>query len=231
MRNYKKLKTLSDFNVLDAPVLVNMLDSKIKCPFETQMVLRMLVKPKYSDSFYIPSSLEWLKGIIYQLTVKDENISKISNFNKWCYVTVRHGLPTAKTDDEWHFDGASFRIELIPERNYIWVNHTPTQYKKGKLNIPDNFDPCVHNLFTFADNQLKNKKIQEVKSKKWYLINPFCLHRRNPNTPNIKRTFIRISFTDIEGRDVNNTPNPLLVTDAYGRDPVKNFRNNLLAYY
>ena len=147
-----------------------------------------------------------------------------------CYITIRHGMPTSKTDDEWHFDGASFRVELIPERNYIWINHTPTEYKTGHLNIPSDFDPCKHNLFLFASAQLEQAEIKTVQCKQWYLLNPFCLHRRSPNTPAISRTFIRIAFTDVEGRDINNTPNSLLPTPAFGRDPVRSFRDKLMIY-
>ena len=221
------MKTLEDFKDITPPVKVEFSHDEPTCPFESQMILRMLVRPKYGQ-FQIPLELNWLSEIIKDLASFDEDYTGIRN--SWCYVTVRHGIVTSKTDDEWHFDGASFRVELSPERNYLWVNHTPTEYKVGTIDWPADFDPLKHNLFTFAANALKDVPAQSSQAKQWYVIDPFCLHRRPTNPPNISRTFIRISFTDIEGRDVNNTLNPLIDTDAYGRDPVKSFRNKLTNY-
>ncbi len=48
---------------------------------------------------------------------------------------------------------------------------------------------------------------------------------------NINRTFVRVCFTDIEARDINNTQNPVLPAYAFERNPVKTFRNNLKNYY
>jgi hypothetical protein len=225
-RNYKKLKTMSDFRTLDAPLPVTASQPE-NPPSGTQMVLRMLVKPKYG-AWAIPPELAWLSPIIHELAEVDRKLTGI--VESWCYVTVRHGIPCTKTDDEWHFDGASFRVEIIPERNYVWVNHTATEYKTGSLEIPDDFDPCVHDLFSFASAQLAEAEVKTTPCKAWSLLNPFCLHRRSPNTPDESRTFIRIAFTDVEGRDVNNTANPLLPTPAYGRDPVRSFRNKLKKY-
>lgn len=226
-REYRKLKTMQDFRTLDAPVPVAM--KQPACPPDgSQMILRMLVKPKYG-TWAIPPELAWLESVIRELAEHDAHYTEIEE--SWCYVTVRHGIPCTKTDDEWHFDGASFRVEIVPERNYVWVNHTATEYKTGTLEIPEDFDPCKHDLFSFAANQLENAAVQETPCKEWSLLNPFCLHRRSPKTPpDESRTFIRIAFTDVEGRDINNTPNPLLPTPAFGRDPVRSFRNKLAKY-
>jgi len=226
-RDYQKLKALEDFRVLDAPQLLPCPPPPLP-PTEEQMILRMLVRPKYGP-FHIPPSLAWLEDTIRDMAALDHSLTGIGH--SWCYVTVRHGPVTTKTDDEWHFDGASFRTTLIPERNYVWVDHTPFQYKLGAVEFPHDFDPNKHNLFTYADQVTKDSPIFTTWARSWYLINPFCLHRRDPNTPKDRpRTFIRISFPDIEGRDVNNTHNPLLPTPAWGRDPVRDFRNQLKDY-
>ena len=225
-RNYKKIKTLADFAELDCPSEV-IAAAPRKPPEDSMMILRMMVLPKYGN-YIIPDQLQWLKPAIFDMSDADEKITGIKH--SWCYVTVRHGPVQSVTDDAWHFDGASFRTGLIPERNYIWCSDHPCQYKTGKLNIPGDFDPLKHNLFTFAAKQLENEPIQYAQPKAWYMINPFCLHRRDPASNGQSRTFIRISFPDIEGRDINNTQNPLMPTPAWGRDPVKEFRNNLANY-
>lgn len=224
LRNYQKLKTLDDYFSTDAPGIMH--EESLTPTTDEQMVLRMLVRPKYGG-FKIPPELDWLYNSILRLAVHDEHLTKINA--SWCYVTVRHGPVTTKTDDEWHFDGSSFRTDIIPERNYVWVNHTPLHFKLGWLNFPDDFDPLRHNLFHFAASQLKDAPYREGASGRWMLINPFCLHRRSPRVEG-NRTFVRVCFTDIEGRDVNNTANPLLATPAYGRDPVRSFRDRLKTY-
>lgn len=227
MRNFQKIKTIDDYQTLDAPVGV-WVNAETPYPnSEIMMVLRMLVRPKYG-SFIIPRELLFLERIIKELSNVDYSITGIKD--SWCYVTIRHGIPNTVTDDEWHFDGSSFRTDIIPERNYIWVDHSPTEYKVGKLEIPFNFDPVVHNLFTFAAYQLRNKCVYFAEVKKWHMLSPFVLHRRPSNLAEKCRTFYRICFTDIEGRDINNTPNPLLPTPFFGRDPVKTFRNKLKNY-
>jgi hypothetical protein len=232
MRNFQKIKELSDYEKLDAPLPVHgisdVLDSYLLPP--SIMILRMLVHPKYGE-WKIPNSLSFLEKHIKQLWEWDAQNTGI--YDSWCYVTVRHGEVTSRTDDEWHFDGSSFRTDIIPERNYVWVNHSPTEYKVGELFIPDDLDPIKHNLFTFAAKQLENAPVQTTIENQWYLLSPYVLHRRpHVLNPAFKsRTFVRVCFTDIEGRDVNNTHNPLLPTPFFGRNPVQSFRNNLKHYY
>lgn len=183
---------------------------------------------KYGE-FKIPKSLDFLKEIILQLANYDALRTGIEH--SWCYITIRHGSIQSVTDDEWHFDGSSFRTDIIPERNYILVDgrHT-TEYKIGNLHIPDDFDPIKHNLFTFASKQLYGNPIYSISPNRWYLLSPFVLHRRPPIKEDVVRTFYRICFSDIEGRDINNTPNPLLPTPFFGRNPVQSFRNKLVDY-
>lgn len=228
MRDYQKLKTLEDYRHLDEPQLIAGIQRDVFCSHPNLMVLRMLVRPKYG-SWVVPPELGWLTGALDELATFDRLFTGIKD--SWCYITVRSGIPSTVTDDEWHFDGSSFRVELIPERNYVWCDHTPLQYKVGNLEIPKNFDPNRYNLFKFAAKELFYHGIRTVDAKKWYLLNPFVLHRRDPATPTTKqRTFVRVCFTDVEGRDVNNTSNPLLPTPAFGRDPVKSFRDKLGDY-
>lgn len=228
MRNFQKLKELSDYENLDVPEVVSVPSPTFPVS-ETIMILRMLVRPKYGK-WKIPTSLLFLKETILKLYEYDVQRTGINE--SWCYVTIRRGEIVSKTDDEWHFDGSSFRTDIIPERNYIWTNNNPTEYKQpfGKIMIPKDFDPIKHNLFTFFENKLNGAWTKKTEKDKWYLLSPFCLHRRPEINTDIQRTFIRICFTDIEGRDVNNTVNPLLPTPFYGRDPVKTFRDKLINY-
>lgn len=226
MRQFTKIKELSDYNILDSPEEVKY---DIGSPeFEDNYILRMLIKPKYGK-FKIPDNLKMYENIIRNLQLYD--IQRTGIYESWCYVTIRAGIVTSTTDDEWHFDGSSFRTDIIPERNYIYTTSHGTEYKEGNLNFPSDFDPNHYNLFTFASEQLKNSPTLKTGVFQWYLLSPFCLHRRPSITKNTNRFFMRVCFTDIEGRDVNNTLNPLIPTPFYGRDPVKTFRNKLKNYY
>lgn len=233
MRDFKKLKELSDYSKLDAPVEIpasggtGIMHPDVCLAPDFQTILRMLVRPKYSNEARIPEELRWLTGAINWAHLVDKELTGIKD--SFCYVTVRRGK-LFPTDDEWHFDGSSFRTDLIPERNYIWVDHSPTEYKTGELAFPDDFDPVKHHLFKYADSHLRDAEVKFTKPETWYMLSPFCLHRRPYIKDGTHRTFIRICFTDIEGRDINNTPNPLLETDAYGRDPVRTFRDELIEY-
>jgi len=226
-RNLQKIKTLSDFSKVDEPGVI-LASQPNNFPSSDQMILRMLVRPKYG-SWKIPPELSWLRKNILEIASIDKKITGIKD--SWCYVTVRHGPVSSVTDDEWHFDGASFRTDIIPERNYVWVSKMGPQYKLGNINWPDDFDPVRHNLFSFAEKSLQDSPVLSSPEKAWMLMTPFCFHRRNPLTSGMtQRTFIRISFPDIEGRDINNTHNSLLPTPFFGRDPVNSFRNNLQKY-
>jgi hypothetical protein len=224
MRDFKKIKTLDDWATLDAPVELE--SDEIPNVPDDQMILRMLLRPKYGE-FHIPENLSWMRDRIHGLARMDRAITGISN--SWCYITVRSGMPFPTTD-EWHFDGGSLRVELIPERNYIWCSKFGVQYKLGSVEYPDDFDPVKHNLFTYASKQVEEEPVHTAKEKTWYLLSPFCLHRRDPASNGHHRTFIRVSFIDIEVRDVRCTPNPLFPTEAYNRDPVASFRDRLVDY-
>jgi len=225
-RDFQKLKTLDDFCELDVPEPISSTFFDPTPPCDEQYILRLLLRPKYG-SWVIPKDLFWLKGFLTYLTdldAKDTGIVK-----SWCYLTIRHGPIQTYADTEWHFDGASFRTSVIPERNYVWMDKSPFQYKLGNLSFPEDFDPTRHCMFSFAESALSDSPILEAKERLWYRLTPFCFHRRNPQAES-PRTFIRISFMDIEIRDENNTPNPLLATPAWGRYPALNFRSKLEVY-
>lgn len=225
MRNFQKIKTLDDWETLDPPVEVNV-DAELEDVPADQMILRMLLRPKYGE-FHIPEELDWLKDTILRLSEVDRDITGIKD--SWCYVTVRSGTPFPTTD-EWHFDGGSLRVELIPERNYIWCSKFGVQYKLGGVSYPEDFDPVKHDLFSYARKEVAQSRVLTADEKMWYLLSPFCLHRRDPMSNGHHRTFVRVSFIDIEVRDVRCTQNPLLPTIAYKRDPVASFRDKLSEY-
>lgn len=223
MSDYTRLKRLDDFTRLSTPEPVDI--PAPVCPHGDQYVLRVLVRPKYTRRLSLPIWLGWLRESIEAAARVDAEQTGIRH--SWCYVTVRHGIVRSATDDEWHFDGASFRSDTIPERNYCYADHSHMEYRLGAVDIPEGFDPLRYDLSDIAARRTEGRPVHRVPAGRWVRVLPTCLHRRPPHTTGTRRTFVRVSFIDVEIRDMNNTANPLLPAPAWGRDPVRTFRDRL----
>lgn len=212
-------------HVCPAPTWVGELDLEV--PKNEQFVIRMLVSLDGGRSIQMPSSLDWILPIVKYGIVHQ---SKIKTGNSFVYVTVRHGMVATKTDDEWHVDGFSARFPHRPEQNYVWCDKSPTEWWNKKIELPEDFDGLKHNIHWYFQSQIKNNKhIKKVNPKTVYCFDPYVVHRRNPRTKNIKRTFIRVSFLPILVADRNNTFNPHIPL-RFCADGVKEFRDNLTRY-
>jgi hypothetical protein len=189
--------------------------SALSIPTE-QYVLRMMVHtPEYG--LCVPPELYWLFDTIL---VCIKNQALLNKHHPFIYVTVRSGIVSSTTDDEWHVDGFSMRTPHVPEQNYVWTNCYPTEHLAQKFVIPDDFDPMRHNIHHFfQDNAGTN--IRQMACEQLHLIDPYIVHRR-PKVPiGTRRTFFRISFVPIEIEDDTCTPNPLLPARVYGRPDIR----------
>jgi len=196
----------------------------LSCPFERQYILRMVVRAD-SRLMSLPPELKWLvplgaKAVAHQWSMRLNH--------PFCYITVRHGVVTSQTDDQWHVDGFSTRQPHVPEQNYIWCNTVGTEYVPLEVPFPKGFDPLVHNINSYLQKFIDPSRIANCEENTLYCMDPYILHRRPPTTAGMVRTFVRMSFVPIEINDVNNTPNPLLPR-AYNRDGVEH-RNTLIDY-
>lgn len=196
---------------------------------DRQMILRMLIESPYSKGMKLPSELLWASEIIKQAKQFQRKITQISH--PFTYVTVRHGVTTSLTDDEWHVDGFSMRYNHLPEANYILsTGEHPTEFIRQAFVFPDDFDPLRHNINKYFQRRIDEDSISRCKPNVLYFVDPYVVHRRPPITQGSRRTLVRISFTPIEIPDVNNTRNPLIKTEHYVMDGVKDFRNTLSDY-
>jgi len=219
-----KALNLKQYNKLNQPLNVGYID--LTPPTERQYVLRCLIKTTFED-LQIPDFLEWTRPLVEKAF---EAQALLGIRQPFCYITVRNGIVETKTDDAWHVDGFSLKVTHLPEQNYIWASHTPTEYITKKFNFPADFNPMEHNIHTFFhDNITPDDKIKTMKAKTIYGCDPYVVHRRPSTTRGSFRTFVRVSFTPIEINDLNNTLNPLIETN-YKRDGIKDFRNNLIKY-
>mgnify|MGYP001071343376 CR=1 FL=1 len=205
------------------PEYVDKMD--LECPFEEQRILRMALRVD-GKNFCFTDDTIWAKPMFDKVLNYQRNIVCVEH--SFCYLTIRHGKVTSKTDDEWHVDGFSTKITHIPEQNYIWSNTYPTEYVKQSVVFPFDFNPVKHNINHFLQNFVKEENIKSCQNNVIYCLDPYVLHRRPIITEDIVRTFVRISFVPIEINDINNTPNPF-IPRCYDKDGVKE-RNQLTTY-
>ena len=168
-------------------------------PRGRQYILRMPVRHP-NTGLQIPPELEWLRKSITQFD--DQRYP-------YYYVTVRSGLVTSVTDDEWHVDGYSMRVPQEPEVDYLWSDAYPTEFLLGNFVPPPSFDPLKHNLHWWLQDYAKGE-VFRGDPYVWTKITPYVVHRRPQVPANVWRTMVRLSLIPLEIEDPNATPNPLL---------------------
>lgn len=220
----KRIVSVSEFENNVEPTELSKI--VLTCPYDTQYILRMCICSD-GENFIIPSELNWLKPILIESITHQANA--INHDKLFCYVTVRHGVVTSVTDDEWHVDGFSTKVPHVPEQNYIWTNRIPTEYTNVSVKFPEDFNPLVHNVNKYLQNFVNEDNIKQCKESVVYCLDPYILHRRPVLSTKKPRTFVRISFVPILINDVNNTPNPNLVQENTA-DGVQ-YRNELKDYH
>jgi len=209
----KRLLNLRDFDSASAPVMVG--SSRAVAPSD-QHVLRMMLR---SDDlpFSIPPELDWLADYVEEL-----DRFQVANglHNPFVYVTVRQGPSRTTTDDLWHVDGFSMRTPHAPEQNYVRVVGRATEFLVRAWDLPETFDPLVHNIHRYFQQHEAGELVVGEDSG-IYAIDPYCVHRRPPVSAGEWRSFTRVSFVPIEIEDDTCTRNPLFPAKAYGRSDVR----------
>lgn len=197
-------------------------------PAEKQYVLRCPIKVPGSE-LLLPGDMEWTRDFIDRSLAYQRQVVGVDQ--PYTYLTIRHGLVESVTDDEWHVDGFSVKIPHIPEQNYVWVDHTPTEEVAFGLNFPDDFDPMVHNLHQFIQDTIsEDAAIRTLDAETIYAMDPYVFHRRPEVLRNIVRTFLRLSCTPIPIDDINNHINPAFGVIITNNDGIVDFRDHLLRY-
>jgi hypothetical protein len=199
---------------------------ELETPEKEQHLLRLLVEEPYSG-LKVPEEFQWTLPIIKEAK---RNQKRIGVKHPFVYLTIRHGIVKSEGDDVWHTDGFSMRFTHVPEQNYIWVDHTPTEFATKRIDIPSDFNPNFHNLHLFLQDILSDDDVASTANEgAIYAIDPYVVHRRPKSTFGKQRTFVRVSFTPIEIVDKNNAFNPE-IPRHYTRDGVTEFRDRLFRY-
>jgi hypothetical protein len=195
----------------------------LQCPLEVtppaeQMILRMMVRDPRFPGWKIPPDLAWLEQTIYEQAAIQSFLGIRLRF---VYVTVRCGLVTSTTDDEWHVDGFSMRVPHLPEQNHIWSDCYPTEILDQQFSIPESFNPKLHNLHHYFQDHADPACILLLKPRNIAIIDPYVVHRRPQVPTGVRRCFFRISFVPIEIEDDTCTRNPLLPKRPYNRTDIR----------
>lgn len=193
-------------------------------PPEPLYVLRMLVGTQNQPKILLPFKLKFLSGFIDLCANYQRKYVKVKH--PFTYLTVRHGPVVSKTDDDWHVDGFSLKYNHLPEQSYVWADHSPTQFGAAELDLKG-FDPAKHNLHKLIQKQGVSP-VFNIDGGTIYCIDPYVIHRRPPNLDKKDwRSFVRVTFSPIEIRDVNNTINPYIKSNN-DFDGVKQVRDLLI---
>lgn len=196
-------------------------------------VLRMLIRDQNSMDVKLPSTLEWARLLVNKCDMFSRSYGLPRH--PFLYLTVRSGDEIGYTpDDTWHVDGFSMKYNHLPEYSFIWTDTHPTEFLRLFPTIAEyalvGFDPMKHNLHSrlqIAAGKMPESAIYRGEPFALHLINPYVLHRRPQVPKGVQRTFIRITMSPIEIRDVNNTQNQRL-PKQYTFDGVKDFRDRLI---
>ena len=215
---------LAEFQSTRAPEYCG--HQELELPEKEQHLLRLLVEEPYSG-LKVPEEFQWTMPIFKEAKLSQKRIGVKHPF---VYMTIRHGIVKSEGDDVWHTDGFSMRFTHVPEQNYIWANHTPTEFVIKPIKIPSDFNSNFNNLHLFLQDTLSDDDIIfTAREGVVYVIDPYVIHRRPKSTFGKQRTFVRVSFTPIEIVDKNNAVNPE-IPRHYTRDGVTEFRDKLFRY-
>lgn len=176
----------------------------------------------------IPEELAWTANLVCRAVMHQNHIGST---NRFCYITVRHGHIRSSLDDVWHVDGFSMRTPHVPEQNYIWSSWNATEFGICPVELPEDFDPLVHNIQYFLQEEMDERGlIWQGKERHIYVADPYVIHRRPHSPEQVWRTFVRVSFTAIPIEDRNNYYNPALPDLHFDRDGLADFRDQLERY-
>jgi len=210
----KKALSLDQFNTPKEPDHVFDFNTA-SCPHDRQYILRMMIREPHGV-LLLPESLEWIRPMVEQA---DEVQRKAGIRHGFLYATVRHGICTSETDDEWHTDGYSEIISHIPEQNYIVTSNHCTEYISMPIDFPEDFDAIKHDMVGYINIAVEKQKpeVKTAKANAVYVFDPYVIHRKPAAANGKMRTFVRLSYLPIEIYDDKCEPNPLKQNRVYNR--------------
>lgn len=194
-------------------------------------VLRCPIKTAGSGVVVLPSELAPLRPLVQHVCEIEQHAGPFQDF--WCHISFERTEVQAGQHQRvpgWHVDG--FQGPRLPahraEHSYLWADAHPTEYCLQPFFV-SHLDAGRHNIFAALEQQAHPGPVYAGLPHHVYLIDPYCVHR-SPLLPEAgTRSFCRITFTELELEDADNTRN-LSLDAAQAYAPRLDVRNRLHAY-
>jgi len=173
-------------------------------------VLRCPIKAAGSKELIVPLELQPLEPLIRYLMELELHINpKFADF--WCHVSFERTQVQADGTQRvpgWHVDG--FQGVRVPrhqiEHSYLWADVAPTEFCVQPFFI-SHLDAGRHNIFDELTCQAREANAYAGLPGHVYLIDPYVVHRSPVMQQAGWRSFFRMTFTETELEDTNNTRN------------------------
>lgn len=198
--NCNKVFSEKHYSEVQSPIDLGVLS--IGMPKEELYVLRMPIK--FEGVWKIPEELWFLELFIRECNSYQNNFGITKS--PFVYITIRHGEQRDQLTDVWHVDGFQGKPaeRHIPEVSYIWTDKSSTEWAVQSFDIPKDFDPTKHNFFNVITPQVNESWDSPLNHV--MLFNPYMVHRKKKYVG--PRSMVRLTFSPVEIKDANYTPNP-----------------------
>lgn len=218
-----RINTLWDekeFNKINLPNVLFTLSDKEINSYTEQDVMRVLDMPiKFPGSNYkIPKELDHLVNLIQKIVSHEHLINKKVN-DYYCYLTLdRRVVPYGKTTrkEGIHVDGfqGARLVDRLPiDHSYLLCNNNPTLFYNQPFSVEEKWDKTCHNYFEGFEKQKKENSVVIYPDNTVLLIDAYCLHEAPLVKQDMRRTFLRLSYTVREFDRLGNAHNPMFNYD------------------
>ena len=183
-------------------------------------LLRLCIQAPYG-AILLPSKLAFLKPALWDC-IHFATAADVAVHRSYMYLTIRHGQIRSTTDDEWHVDGYSRRVEHNPELNFVWANSYPMEWQDRPFSLRG-FDHTRDNIHRMLQEEVAafSRSIRTSPCT-IYAFTPYLVHRRPPeSSQDGPRSMFRLTICPVEIEDDTCSPNPLLPMGPYNNTDIR----------
>lgn len=176
-------------------------------------ILRTPIKRAGDLNLYIPQELERFVSLLKHV-LETELIANDDYLNSHGHITVEHTYIEKNNVQRvpgWHVDGfqGARQHTHSSEHSYLWCSIQPAEFCIQPFFI-NHIDSARHSVFAEFERQAQDINVFSGLANHIYLIDPYIVHRSTPMKESNWRTFVRITFSDIELEDPMNTVNKMI---------------------
>ena len=194
--------------------------------------LRCPIKQTGTPSVWLPTELTPLLPLVRHVLELERHANP--RFEAFCAHITFERTKVAEGATQrvpgWHVDG--YQGVRVPrhqiEHSYLWADHAATEFCLQPFFV-SHLDPARHNVFDELVQQAKEVNAFQGFPNIVYLIDPYLVHRSPGMRQTGWRSFVRITFTESELEDSNNTVN-LAFSEGSPHAERLDVRNRLYPY-